>query len=90
MKLLTIVLVFLVIGGFIISSSYKLNLNEPEDRRTFVGKFSIWVVNVGKNVIRTVGYAMRQDWLPEKDTEVVENTTEEDDTVDYTNYVIED
>ena len=87
---MTIALVFLIVGGFIIASSYKLNLNEPNDRRTFIGKFSVWVVNVGKNVIRTVGYAMRQDWLPDKE-EVEENTTAKDDNVvNYTNYVIED
>jgi len=89
MKLLTIVLVFLIVGGFIISSSYKLNLNESDDRRTFVGKFSVWVVNVGKNVVRTVGYAMKQDWLPEK-TDVVIDENESDDVINQTNYIIFD
>ena len=52
MKLLTIVIIFLVIGGFMIARSYNLNLKEPTHRRTFFGKFSVWLVQLGKNTIK--------------------------------------
>lgn len=67
MKILTIVIIFLVIGGFMIARSYNLNLQKPEGRRTFFGKFSVWLVQLGKNTIKTVGYAFSLDWLPDKD-----------------------
>jgi len=67
MKILAIVIIFLVIGGFIIARSYDLNLKKPEHRRTFLGKFSVWLVQLGKNTIRTVGYALGMDWLPKKE-----------------------
>ena len=81
MKILHIVLIFLIIGAFVISTSYNLNLKKSADRRSFMGKFAIWSVNVGKNVIRTAGYALKLDWLPER-PENITNTT--------TNYTIED
>lgn len=74
MKLLTIAVIFLVIGGFMIARSYNLNLKEPAHRRTFFGKFSVWLVQLGKNTIRTVGYALKLDWLPKKDN-LEENKT---------------
>ena len=64
-KLLWIIMIFLVMGGFIIARSYDLNLKETEDRKTFVGKFSIWLVGVGKNTAKTVGYAIGLDWMPD-------------------------
>ena len=64
-KIMLIVIIFLIIGGFIIAKSYDLNLKETEDRRTFLGKFSIWLVGIGKNIAKTVGFAVKQDWLPE-------------------------
>lgn len=72
-------LIFLVIGGIIIATSYRLNLKEPDDRKTFLGKFSGWVVGVGKNVIKTVGYAFKLDWLPEKT---------QNESMNYTNFEI--
>lgn len=66
MRLMWLVLIFLVIGGFIIATSYNLNLKRPEDRRTFIGKFSIWLVQLGKNAVRTVGYVIKLEWLPER------------------------
>jgi len=67
MKIFALILIFLVIGGFIIATSYNLNLNKPEDRRSFLGKFSVWVVQLGKNTVNTVGYALKMDWLPKKE-----------------------
>ncbi len=81
MRLLWIAIIFLAIGGLIIASSYNLNLKRSEDRRTFLGKFSVWVVQVGKNVVRTAGYALKMDWLPEQ---------EENKSLNYSNYVIDE
>ena len=65
-----------------IARSYNLNLKRPEHRRTFFGKFSVWLIQVGRNTIKTVGYALKLDWLPDKDTE--ENKTS------FKDYIIED
>ena len=84
MRLLWLIIIFLLIGAFIITTSYNLNLKKPEDRRTFIGKFAIWTVNIGKNVIKTVGYAMKFDWLPEKPDEQPAKK------LNYTDYIIKE
>ncbi|MFH2028077.1 MAG: hypothetical protein ABIJ08_02990 [Nanoarchaeota archaeon] len=86
MRTLWIILIFLVIGGFIIANSYNLNLKKSDDRKSFIGKFSIWVVGVGKNVARTVGYAIKLDWLPETSEE---GPSVKEKLINYSNYVVE-
>ncbi len=83
MKILPILLIFLVIGGFMIARSYNLNLKESSDRRTFFGKFSVWVVQLGKNTVRTIGYAFKLDWLPKNDS------IEENKTISWREYIID-
>ena len=84
-----IVLIFLVVGGFIIATSYNLNLKKSEDRRTFIGKFSVWVVSVGKNVVKTVGYAIKLDWLPETQNKTNQTSVKEK-LINYSNYIIKE
>ncbi|NQV09411.1 hypothetical protein HQ529_06175 [Candidatus Woesearchaeota archaeon] len=66
MKLMWIVIVFLVIGGFIIAKSNDLDLEEGDDRKTFLKTFGGWIVDTGKNVKGVTSYAVKEyDWLPE-------------------------
>jgi hypothetical protein len=72
MKVFAIIIIFLIIGGLMIARSYNLNLKKPDHMRTFFGKFSVWLVQLGKNTINTVGYALRLNWLPQKPNETTD------------------
>ncbi|PIY59984.1 hypothetical protein COY95_04170 [Candidatus Woesearchaeota archaeon CG_4_10_14_0_8_um_filter_47_5] len=63
-KLTMAVLIFLVIGGFIIAGQYNLNLIKSHDRGVFYPLFWEWNKKVAKNAIGVTGYVLRQDWLP--------------------------
>jgi len=64
-KLLWIILIFLVIGGFIIKSSLDTDFSQPDDRKSFAQEFFSWLGQVFTSTKKTVGYAIDQDWLPE-------------------------
>lgn len=68
MKLLTIFIIALLIGAFFTVQIYNLDLNNPKDRETFIGKFWLWMKGTGKNVIDVTGYVVQKDWLPQNDT----------------------
>lgn len=70
MKLLTVVvLVFLILGGYMIYQGYNYNLSNSDDRSSFVKKTSKWMWDVGKATARVVGVAVKEgakeDWLPD-------------------------
>ena len=71
-KLFIAVVIFLIIGAYLIVLRNDIDLEEREGKKTFVYKFSSWVYGVGKNVVNVVGYAIKQDWLPERSK--IENT----------------
>ena len=64
MKIWVIVVVFLLVGGYMIARINSLDLNDPGDRSTFMGKFWLWMKGTGKNVAGLAGEASKQDWLP--------------------------
>lgn len=64
-KTYILIIIFLVIGSYIIISSYNLSLQEKQDRKTFLLEAAKWIFNVGKSTKNTVTYAIKQDWLPE-------------------------
>lgn len=63
-KLIILVILVLIIGGFIIKSSYDLNLKDKDDRSTFVNLFSKWVLKLGHNLVDLTSSAVKQDWSP--------------------------
>jgi len=66
-KILIGVIIFLVIGAFLIIKQNNLDLKEDsEDRVSFAKKFSGWLFNVGKNVKDLTGEATKQEWLPQE------------------------
>ena len=65
-KLIAIILVILVIGVWSIKSSYDLDLKESQDQKTLAVKTGSWIKNVGTSLVRTVGFATKQTWTPEK------------------------
>ena len=67
-KLMFIIIVFLLIGGYMIKTTYDLNLKEAEDQKTFFAKFVSWLFQLGKNIKSLTGQAVKQEWLPENKT----------------------
>jgi len=63
-KLIILILLILLIGGFIIKSSYNINLKNPEDRKTFINLFSKWLFKLGKNIASLTSNAIKKDWSP--------------------------
>jgi len=64
-KTYILIIIFLVIGSYIIISAYNLNLQEKQDRKAFVLEAGKWIFNVGKSTKNTAAYAVKQDWLPD-------------------------
>lgn len=64
-KTFILIIIFLVIGSYIIISAYNINLNEKEDRKTFILEAGKWVIQLGKSTKNAVTYAVKQDWFPD-------------------------
>jgi len=71
-KTLILIIIFLVIGSYIIISAYDLSLQEKDDRKTFISKVWDWFKQIGSSTKDTVGYVIGLDWLPDVDDNEVE------------------
>lgn len=69
-----IIIVFLVLGGYMIVKAHQINLDEEEDREQFIYKFADWIFDVGGNIKSLTGHAISMEWLP--DAEDKENKTD--------------
>ena len=58
-------LVFLIVGGYMISNSLNIEFDEGGGKFIFIKEFFNWVFQVGKNVQDVTGYASQKDWLPD-------------------------
>lgn len=66
-KITIAIIIFLVIGVFLIVKQNDLDLKEDsEDRISFAKKLSGWIVNIGKNIKDLTGEATKQEWLPQE------------------------
>ena len=66
-KIMLIIIIFLIVGAFMIIKQNNLDLDEnSKDRISFAKKFSGWVFNVGKNIKELTGEATNQEWLPKE------------------------
>lgn len=66
-KISIAIIIFLVIGAFLIVKQNNLDLKEnSEDRVSFAKKFSGWVFSIGKNIRDLTGEAAKQEWLPKE------------------------
>ena len=63
-KLIWIITIFIVIGGYMIYNSLNTDFSNTDSSLNFAGKFTGWLFQVGKSSVKTAGYAMGQDWLP--------------------------
>ncbi len=68
MKKITIaIILFLLVGAFMIIKQNNLDLKEDsKDRISFAKKFSGWLFNIGKNIKDLTGEATKQEWLPKE------------------------
>lgn len=73
-KLFWAIIIILVIGGYMIKTSYDLDLNDNPDRITFAKKYFGWIFDIGKNTKDVVGYAAQKDWLPTNNTNETNKT----------------
>jgi hypothetical protein len=81
-KILFFIVVFLVVGGYMIKNSLDTELETKEEKITFAKEFFSWVKGVGSNTKDVVGYATQQDWLPDvndsdDDSDDINNTDED-------------
>lgn len=67
-KILFIIVAFLIIGGLIIYQSNNISFETKEGKKVFISEYFKWIFTVGKSAKNTVGYAVKQDWLPETNT----------------------
>jgi len=75
MKLLTIVvLIFLVFSGFLIVKYNNYKLDNPDDAVSFTKDYGKWLFGVGKSVSKVVGAAVREQWLPQNESDDLNNT----------------
>ena len=65
MKLWYILLIFLIIGGFLIVRYNNYKLDNPNDRVSFVKDYGKWLFGVGKSVTKVAGAAVKEPWLPD-------------------------
>lgn len=63
-KVIFLLIVFILVGSFIIIRAYDIKLGNSEGRKTFFRAFLEWAGLVGKSSYNTAGYAVKQDWLP--------------------------
>jgi hypothetical protein len=64
-KMLFILVIFLVIGGYMIYSAYDYDLHKTSDVKSFGFKFGRWVWHIGSNVKEVTNYAGQKEWLPD-------------------------
>jgi len=64
-KIYLLVLVFLIVGGYMIQTNLNTDINDQGDRKDFVVAFVQWVYNIGLNIKDLAGHAVHQEWLPD-------------------------
>jgi hypothetical protein len=72
MKLAIVIMIFLLIGGYVIVKAYNYDLENKDDRKGFLSHFFKWLKQVGINIKDITGMAVKQSWLP--DTNLTNNT----------------
>jgi hypothetical protein len=63
-KVFWIVIIFLVIGGYMIKVAYDVDFGKTAEQKGFVVQFGSWLGQLGHNIVGLVGLATDQEWLP--------------------------
>ena len=67
MKLVMIFIMFLLIGAFFVMGSNNLDISDKDDWGEFSSLYLSWLGHVASNSWKTMGYAIKLDWLPDSD-----------------------
>jgi hypothetical protein len=83
MKLRYIILIFLLVGAFFIVKYNNYNIENPDDRASFLKDYGKWLFGVGKSVKNVAGYAIKEQWLPEQNnlTNITTNASQKHDVL---------
>jgi len=65
MKIISIILIFLLIGAFYIISENNLHLKEQEELNQFVSIYVSWIASLYENSVSITGNMIKMKWLPE-------------------------
>ena len=63
-KVIIGLVILLIIGGWMIKSSYNTDFDESEDRKTFFKTFGSWIKSLGGNMLAITSYTVAQNWTP--------------------------
>ena len=74
-KLFLFVVLFLVIGAYLIIQNNNLDIEEEEGRKKFLTSFTGWLFKVGKSTKNVASYATEQEWLPDEEAVNQTNTS---------------
>ena len=64
-RLLVLIIIVLVVGGFIIANTLNLDLKKSEDKKILAKETFSWLKKLGNNFRALIGLAIKQDWAPE-------------------------
>jgi len=70
MRVFLIVLLFLFVSALLIVSNEDLHLKDKNEARKFANLYYSWALNMGGNVIKTTGYIVKFEWLPNQNNTV--------------------
>ena len=70
-KIIWVIILFLILGVYIIHSSLQTDFSEPSDVKSFVGAVTGWVFQVGKSSYEVGKTVTDQEWLPKNTTYVI-------------------
>ena len=73
-KLFFTVLIVLLIGGFMIKTTYDLSLSNKSDQKILVVEMVKWVWKIGRNLVKLTGYAVHLNWSPVGDNKTFNKT----------------
>lgn len=74
-SIILLIIIFLLIGAYIIKTTYDLSFKDKEDIKNFLVRFGKWMFQLGKNVKDVTGYAVQKKWLPELNQTTQDNKT---------------
>jgi len=67
-KIILMVIIFFLIGGYIIKTTYDINFKDKEDIKIFSKEFAKWLFHVGKNTAEVTAHVVKEvankTWLP--------------------------
>jgi hypothetical protein len=63
--LIVLLLIFILIGAYMIKSYYDFSFKDMDDTKNFLVKFGHWIIQVGSNVKDVTGYVIHKRWLPQ-------------------------